>query len=162
MKKKTGLVVIALLIISMVAAGAYAMGFGGKGLGMLSDNGAVISALKSGDYNAYTAAIESATKAKVPTQAQFNSLLEKYKQEAPTIEARQKAEQAIQNNDYTAWSAAMNALLDSQRAQINQQNFDSIVKMHQQMQGNNSTMIHKVRGFGRGHLGIGAKNDKEI
>jgi len=155
MEKKTGLVVAALLIISMVAAGAYAMGFRGKGLGIFSGNDAVTAAIKSGDYNAYTAAIESATKARVPTQEQFNSLVEKYKQNAPMIEARQKAQQAIQSNDYAAWSEAMNALIESQKAQITQQNFDRIVQMHQKMQSNNSTMMHKGRDFDRRHFGIG-------
>lgn len=154
MEKKTGLVVIALLIISMAAAGAYAMGFGGKGPGMFAGNDAATAAIKAGDYNAYTAAVESATKAKVPTQEQFNGIVEKYKQEAPMIEARQTAEQAIQNNDYTAWSGAMNSIIDFQKAQITQQNFDKIVQMHQKTQSNNSTMMHKGMGFGRGHFGI--------
>ena len=150
MEKKTGLAIAALLIISIVAAGAYAIGFGGKG--MFAGNDKVKAAIESGDYSAYTTAAESASKAKELTLEQFNNLVQKYKAEAPMIQARKNAEQAIKNSDYTAWSGAMNSLIEYQKARITQQNFDSIVKMHQQMQSNNSTMMHKGKGFGKGRF----------
>ena len=65
------------------------------------------------------------------TEEQFNNLAQKYKAEAPLRQARQNAQQAIKNNDYTDWSEAINTILEYKKAQINQKNFDKIVQIHQ-------------------------------
>ena len=155
MKKKTVLVVVALVILSIVAAGAYAVGFGGKVRGMFSGNDKVKTAIETGDYHAYTQAIESDIKSRQLTEEQFNKLAERYKAEAPMRDAREKAQQAIENNDYSAWSEAMNSFIESQKTQITQENFENIVKMRQEMKSNDSTMMHGRMNFSRHHFSIG-------
>ena len=152
MEKKAVLILMGLLVISIVAASAYAMGFGSRGMNGLQDNEELKSAIEAGGYTAYKTAVESGIRKKVQlTEEQFNKLAEKYRQEAPMIEVRQKISKAIKDKDYSAWADAANSLIELKKAQINQENFDKIVQMHQKMQGNNSTMMHFAR-FKKGHF----------
>jgi len=68
-----------LLIASLAAFGAFAMGFGGKGArGHFGNNGVLKEALESGDYNAYIKAIEASNmtcKMDNITEEKFNNLV---------------------------------------------------------------------------------------
>ena len=149
MKKKIGLVAVALLVISMFAAGAFAMGFS-KGHGMFFGNKEVKSAIESGDYNAYALAVDSEIKSRQLTQEQFNELSERYRMHAAIIEARENAWQAIEGNDYDAWSESMNDIIEIQKTRITKYNFDKMVELHKEMRNNNSTSVHHGMRFGMG------------
>ena len=153
MEKKTGLILACLLIISMAAAGAYAMGFKGKGVRGFGAEGKIMDSIKAGDYNAYRQAVESLNltlNGKELTQEEFNAIVQRYKQEAPLIDAEQKARQAAMNNDFSSWKDAMNARIDAEKMQVNEENFNSMVKMHSDIKANNSTMMHKGMKRGEG------------
>ena len=152
MKKTTMFGIFALLVLCLAAAGAFAMGFGGKGkMNHFGNNDALKAALQGGDYTAYINALQAANmtqKLQGMTQEKFNSIVQRYKDTAAMQESRQKIEQAIQNNDFGSWSSAMNEMIAKQQAQITKENFDRIVQMHQNMQNKNMTGM-KHHGFGR-------------
>jgi hypothetical protein len=175
MEKKYGIGIAVLLIVGLVAVGALAMGFkGGLGnKGGFGNNDAVQAAISSGDYNAYLQAIAANnstgnhTRQRMTlTQDQFNKIAQQYQLEAPMRDARQKIDQAIKDDNYDAWASGMNAMLDFQKTQITQDNFNKIVQMEKDFQSRNKTgprgpgMVGKFSDLGddfpmKGNLGRG-------
>ena len=142
--KMKNLGMAALFILGLVAISAFAMGMNSFG------NEDVKAAIEANDYKAFIQALETSDKARIEsiTEEKFSNMVERYKQKKSWMESRDKIEQSIQNNDYNAWSEAMNAFIESQKSQITKENFDRIVQMHGEMQNNNSTMMHMGMGHG--------------
>ena len=107
-------------------------------------NSSVKTAIEAGDYSAFISAINSGTgryRNLNISEDKFNNLV-----------LRQKIEQAIQKNDYNAWKIAKSDLIENEKAQITQENFDKIVQMRQQFQNKNRTAMKHMKGFGKGRF----------
>ena len=130
---KIGLIIITVALVCLAAVGV--MGFRGGFFGKEPGNSTMQAAIATGDYNAYLAAANSTEKHKGPimNETQFDTLVQKYKDTLPIREAEAQIQQAIKDKDYNAWSVAMNALLEAQKAQITQANFDKIVQNQQKV-----------------------------
>jgi hypothetical protein len=120
-KTKTPMIAISALVVLVLAAGVYAF----AGMGKNSDAQA---AMDSGNYQAFVSAVESAKKANIPTEAQFNTMVEHHK---AMQEFQSAVETAIDNNDYAAWKAAMENRPQPKAIEdlITTENFPTYVKM---------------------------------
>ena len=148
MDKKYGLVLAAILIVSLVAAGSFAMGFLGNGKGLMQDE-SVNAALEAKDYNAFVTAIKDAAqnRASQITEEQFNEMAANYETQKPFIEAHQKVHDAIANKDFAAWQSAMNSMIELQKTQLTQENFDKIVQGYDQMGTEMGGKGHRMKGM---------------
>jgi hypothetical protein len=151
MNKTISLALIGVLLVSIAGASAFALGWG-RGFG----NADVKAAIEDSDYDAFVASID---RAQTPTEAQFNQLVENYRQEQPIIDARTKVQAAITADDFNAWRTAMTELIDAEKAkleaqktELTQENFDAIV------QGDG--FGHMGYGRGRGMMGKGMMNGR--
>jgi hypothetical protein len=102
--KRTTFGFLGLLVIGIVAAGAYALPFG-KGMWAGDD---MTQALETGDYDAYLAAMDSSNRpdAQVLTEDEFSQRSEQYREMA---QQRQQVQAALESDDYGAWKGAMSA-----------------------------------------------------
>ncbi len=150
MEKKLGMVAVALLLVSLVGATVFAAGFNGmKGE---SKNPELAAAIAANDYDAYTQAAEAEMASRMMTEDEFNAFAIHYNEEAPIRTAMASAQTAVQDDDYEAWETAMTTIIESQKAQINRENFDKMVAMHEQMQNVTRTMSMHPK-FGRMQMG---------
>ena len=141
MEKKTAFVLLALLILGLVATGAYASrGKLGMGFG---NSDAAKQAIKNNDYNRFIETLSSVDKEKVKefmTEAKFNQLVERQK-------SQDAINQALQNSDYNAWFSAIEGTpgADTLKEKITQENFAKYVEMHKSLE--NARAIAKELGL---------------
>lgn len=188
MKKAPLFSISALLLVGLVAAGAFAMPFGGFGKrGMFGSNDAIKEALEAGDYEAYMSALEEnwkAYKAEL-TEERFNEIVERHNQMAENRAAMQetrehryqemaekrvamqetneKIQQALENGDYNAWKEAVSTSGRSSRIaeKITEENFDTYVKLHEARQNKDwETAKELAEELGLGKQGIYKGFDK--
>ena len=114
------LTIAVLLLVGIVAAGAFAFGFGGS---QLSDGAK--QALATDDYTAFKAATNSNL-----TQAQFDQMSKRYEQNAARDAAMQAAQKAIVNNDFNAWVTAMTPITKD-TSKLAQDVFNGLVQEYQ-------------------------------
>ncbi len=129
MKKTAMIGTLALLLVGLVAAGAFAFPFGnGKG-----EN--IRSAISAGDYEAY----KTAYTANMMNETQFSDEVSRYQEReqnrAQMEEKRQAVEDAISAGDYDAWLAAIEGspMADKLKEVITEDNFATFVEMHNAM-----------------------------
>lgn len=120
-----GLTVV--LAVCLVAAGAFAFGFGGQPGGHPSNQ--TKAAIEAGDYNAFVASLNGTTNI---TQTQFNALVTRYQKGTAMRTEMQAVQQAIANNDYAAWQTAMTTI--NPNADVSQTQFNALVKIAQDEQ----------------------------
>ena len=157
------------LYIRLIAVGAFASPFGGKGRGggMLYSNDAAKTALETGDYDAFVSAMneqgESGRFAEL-TEEQFNKMVERNMQREEQMAAMQETRDAIHNalesGDYDAWHAAVISLdpVPELAEKITQENFDTYVKLHDAKEGKDwetAKGLAEELGLDRPGLGIG-------
>ena len=169
MKKAHILGIFAVLLVGLIAVGAFASPFGGKGQGggMMYGNDAAKTALETGDYDAFVSAMneqgESGRFAEL-TEAQFNEMVERNEQREEQMAAMQETRDAIHNalesGDYDAWHAAVISLdpVPELAEKITQENFDTYVKLHDAKEGKDwetAKGLAEELGLDRPGLGIG-------
>lgn len=142
MKKAPILGILAVLLIGVIAVGAFAFPFGGKGQGKsgLYSNDAAKTALETGDYAAFVSAInEQGNSGRLAelTEEEFNLLYERNKERAVQIAAMQETRDAIHNalesGNYDVWYAAVSSLdpVPELAEKITQENFDVYLQLHE-------------------------------
>ncbi len=127
--------VIALVLVGIVAAGAFAMQFG-RGNGSMG-NDAVRQAILDGDYAAYTTAMEG-SKRTAMNEDDFNVLVQHYQdmtaQRQEKQQQRDAMQAAIDSKDYNAWKAAVDSMdpkpLVAEKI-LNEDDFNTLVQMHE-------------------------------
>ena len=169
MKKAQILGIFAVLLVGLIAVGAFASPFGGKrkGGGMLYSNDAAKTALETGDYDAFVSAMEeqgqSGRFAEL-TEEQFNEMVERSRQREEQIAAMQEARDAIHNalesGDYDAWYAAVITIepVPDLAEKITRENFDTYVMLHEAKEGKDwetAKGLAEELGLERPGLGIG-------
>jgi hypothetical protein len=169
MKKAPILGILAVLLVGIIAVGAFASPFGGKGRGggMLYDNDAAKTALETGDYDAFVSAIEeqgqSGRFAEL-TEEQFNEMVERNRQRESQMAAMQETRDAIhdalESGDYDAWYAAVITLepVPDLAEKITRENFDTYVRLHEAKEGKDwetAKGLAEELGLERPGLGIG-------
>ncbi len=88
-------------------------------------------AVKAGDYASWRDAmgVLAPDQNSTLTQDEFDAIVQRER-------AGEKVQQAIESNDFQAWTAAMSEQFS---AQLTRERFDMIVKHHQEMQDNNTS-----------------------
>lgn len=153
--KKTILGLMALLLVGVVAVGAFAMPFGNQnsneekqGFGMrggMFGNEAMRDALDSGDYQDYLDAFEESDRqflATKMTEEQFNERRSNYQEREERMterEANREAtETAIEAGDYSAWLTAISESNSPMTEELTQtitvENFGTFAEMHTAME----------------------------
>lgn len=146
--------VLAVLIVGVAAAGAYAFGprFG---------NEEMQTALEAGDYEAFMEAVEDGDKPFVEqmTEERFNERVEHY-------QSHQAIRDAVEAGDYDAWYAAMKEIEKPRPIDVvTEDNFDIFVQMHEAREAGDFDKAEELaeelgleRGFEncmRGHYNVG-------
>jgi hypothetical protein len=139
----------AVFVLGLLAAGVFA--FGGF------RNEEAKAALETGDYDAFVTAAENAQKERLPSEDQFNAMVERH---AAMQSHREAVEAAINAGDYAAWKEAMENKPKGQAAEdvITEENFPTFVKMHEARQSGDVETADALakelgingRGFGMG------------
>lgn len=172
MKKNSMFFLVALLaLVCLTAVSALAVVHSGKTRGhdagkneVHFNNTAIRSAIESGDYNSFMAAIQSngnSRMAKNMTEAQFEKMVSLYKQQSEKMASMQAKQQqiqkALQNDDFNSWSQAVsvNGTMPKFLANITADNFAAYAKLEQAIQSkdfaaakNLSTQLGLKTGFG--------------
>jgi nucleotide-binding universal stress UspA family protein len=160
----------AMLLVGLVAAGAFAMPFGGNGWGRFG-NEAVREALEGGDYDAYLSAIDEGwrTYRAGMTEGKFNEMFEHHQEmsekRAQMQKKRAAVEAAIEAGDYEAWVSAIEGSPGAERLAevITEDNFGTFAEIHQARQDKDWEKAKELaeelgiegmhKGFGRGCFG---------
>ena len=130
MQRKYQLGLLALLFVGILAAGTLAMGFRGPGPGGHGLDNATMTAIQNDDYGAFTTALIAENKSVTINETQFNTLVARYKEGTARRDAMQKAQAAIKNNDFSAWTASMSTITKDSTT-LTQERFNSLVQMEQ-------------------------------
>ena len=169
MKKAPILGIVAVFLVGLIAVGAFAFPFGGKGRGggMLYSNDAAKTALETGDYDAFVSAMgehgESGRFAEM-TAEQFNAMVEHNQQREAQMAAMQETRDAIHNalesGDYDAWHAAVSSIEPAPELveKITPENFDTYLELHQAKESKDwktAKGLAEELGLDRQGLGIG-------
>jgi len=166
MKKAPILGILAVLLVGLIAVGAFASPFRGKGRGggMLYDNDDAKTALETGDYAAFVSAMEeqgqSGRFAEL-TEEQFNEMVERNaemeEQRAAMQEQHDAVHAALEAGDYAAWKEAVSNLgHDSALVEkITEDNFDTYVEMHNKLE--EAKALAEELGLERPGLGLNQK-----
>jgi len=144
--KKTMLGVLALLLVGIIAVGAYALPFGN---GLQADD-AVHDALEAGDYGAYVSALEERWQAHIPTEEMFAEQAAHFQ---GMEEQRAAIAGALESGSYDVWLEAIKDVdMPTKFAeQVTADNFDLFVKFHQAMQSGDQETANSLAqelGFG--------------
>ncbi|MBW2973739.1 hypothetical protein KY346_05065 [Candidatus Woesearchaeota archaeon] len=161
MKKATILGIVGLLLVGVIAVGAFAMPFGKEGRrGMFDD--AAKEALEAGDYDAFVNAVADSEMHKAElTEEQFNQMVERQKEmeekRAAVQEQQDAVHAALDAGDYAAWKEAISNLEhNSELAEkITEDNFDTFVKMHNKLE--EAKELAEELGLERPGLGMNQK-----
>ena len=140
--KKNILYVLALMIVGLVAV---------SGLVMATDKETkhspiqelreqVIDAIEANDYDAWETAWENYI-----TEENFNRVVEKYNNFLERMEHRQEIKQAIEDNDYEAWVDAVNDAGIELPFEMNEDNFELVVELHEAMQDHDMERVKELR-----------------
>ncbi|MBW2986030.1 hypothetical protein KY333_01540 [Candidatus Woesearchaeota archaeon] len=169
MRKAPMLGILAVLLVGVIAIGAFAFPFGekGQGGGMLYSNDAAKTALDTGDYNAFVSAMEENSMSgrfSELTEARFNEMVERNNQREEQMSAMQETRDAIHNalesGDYDAWHTAVSSLepVPELVAKITPENFGTYLELHQAKESKDWKTVKGLAeelGLERPGLGIG-------
>ncbi|MBT7903607.1 hypothetical protein HN587_07120 [Candidatus Woesearchaeota archaeon] len=127
MKKIAILGILALLVVSVVAASAYAFPFGQKTM----QNTELQNALDTGDYTTYLDSFEESDlpfmKYKL-TEDQFNERVVKHEQRD---DHREQVKAAVESGDYETWNSLVIEKNPEMAEKITSDNFDKLQELHE-------------------------------
>lgn len=115
---------MAVLIISILTASAFAVGLGKDANG---NNQAIKEAIENNDYNAWKTAMTSEL-----TEERFNQIVEKHQKMQNRKENIDALKAAIEAEDFEAWQSAVSEMENPPKyaSGITEENFDTLVEFY--------------------------------
>lgn len=129
MKKSIMFGTMALVLIGLVASGAFASPLGDYGKRMAHGSEAIKDALKDGDYDAYLNALEETDRGPMDEET-FDERSARFQE---MEEKRAEVTAAIESGDYETWLSVIEGspMKDRLTDVITEDNFDTFVELHE-------------------------------